>query len=117
MGKSLRVDHCENYKPPKDNEKMDDETRLLHTEGCAPKPQLNADQIKREEIKTEVVDGIRLPPRLPIACPKVEIDKLKKVTSSMHSPNCLIGDFLCKYIMRVFRFFFCRKRRKKNTKK
>lgn len=80
MGKSLRVDHCENYKPPKDNEKMDEETRLLHTEGCAPKPQLSAEQIKQENLKQEMMDDVRLPPRLPIALPKTEpIEKVKKV--------------------------------------
>lgn len=79
LGKSLRVDHCEDYKPPKDHDKFDEETRQLHAEGCAPKPQYSADQIKREPIKGEIVDGIRLPPRLPIADTKTEDVHPKKV--------------------------------------
>lgn len=67
MGKSLRVDHVNDYKPPKHNEKLDSETRLLHEEGCAPKPQLQSNQIKKED---EIVGGIRIPMRLPIG--KVE---------------------------------------------
>lgn len=59
------------YKPPKDSDKLDDETRTLHTEGCAPKLQLPTSQIKREEPKreepeSEIVGGVRLPMRLPI---------------------------------------------------
>jgi len=36
LNRTIRVDHCENYKPPKDSEKIDDETRKLYQEGCAP---------------------------------------------------------------------------------
>ncbi|XP_058059941.1 RNA-binding motif protein, X-linked 2 [Anopheles bellator] len=38
-GKTLRVDHVQDYKPPKENEKTDAETRQLYMEGCAPKVQ------------------------------------------------------------------------------
>lgn len=62
----MRVDHVTDYKPPKDNEKMDDETRQLQMEGCAPQMQLQPSQIKREEAKEDIVGGIRLPARLPI---------------------------------------------------
>lgn len=66
------------YKPPKDNDKYDDETRLLHSEGCAPKEQLPLSQIKREPPKEEITGGVRLPMRLPID--DVKRDKeLKKV--------------------------------------
>ncbi|KAL7017125.1 hypothetical protein ACKWTF_010261 [Chironomus riparius] len=37
LGKSIRVDHVQDYKPPKDDDRYDDLTRKLHTEGCAPK--------------------------------------------------------------------------------
>lgn len=65
MGKSLRVDHVNNYKPPKENDKLDEETKLLHREGCAPKIQIPVEQIKRE-VEEEIVGGVRLPQRLPI---------------------------------------------------
>lgn len=31
------MDHVLNYRPPKDNEDMDDITKRLREEGCAPK--------------------------------------------------------------------------------
>ena len=37
LGKSIRVDHVQDYKPPKDDDRYDDLTRKLHSEGCAPK--------------------------------------------------------------------------------
>lgn len=67
------------YKPPKDNDKYDDETRLLHSEGCAPKEQLPSSQIKHELPKNEESsDGVQLPMRLPIDDVKRDKD-LKKV--------------------------------------
>lgn len=48
---------------------MDDETRQLQTEGCAPKLQLPPDQIKREDSRVEIVGDI-----------KREKDTPKKVT-------------------------------------
>lgn len=82
LGKALRVDHVSDYKPPKDSDKLDDETRQLHTEGCAPKLQLPSTQIKREERlidEGEIVGGVRLPMRLPNRDIKRERDALKKV--------------------------------------
>lgn len=35
LNRTIRVDHCEGYKAPKDD-KMDEDTRALHAEGCAP---------------------------------------------------------------------------------
>lgn len=37
LGKSIRVDHVQDYKAPKDDDRYDDITRRLHQEGCAPK--------------------------------------------------------------------------------
>ncbi|XP_013786903.1 RNA-binding motif protein, X-linked 2-like isoform X2 [Limulus polyphemus] len=37
-GKTVRVDHVENYKIPKEYDDDDDLTKTLHLEGCAPKP-------------------------------------------------------------------------------
>ncbi|KFM80685.1 RNA-binding motif protein, X-linked 2, partial [Stegodyphus mimosarum] len=36
-GRTIRVDHVANYKPPKENEQDDELTKLLKSEGCAPK--------------------------------------------------------------------------------
>lgn len=66
---------------------MDEETRQLHSEGCAPKVQLPPERIKREETKSssgnggggDIVGGIRLPPRLPIDNIKQEKNIPKKV--------------------------------------
>jgi len=49
MDRTLRVDHVLDYKPPKENEKMDEETLRLYMEGCAPKPQIQ--HIKTEKSK------------------------------------------------------------------
>lgn len=35
-GRTIRVDHVSNYKPPKENEKDDEITKLLKSEGCGP---------------------------------------------------------------------------------
>ncbi|XP_026468227.1 RNA-binding motif protein, X-linked 2 [Ctenocephalides felis] len=37
LGRTIRVDHVSDYKPPKDSNKLEPETKLLYTEGCAPK--------------------------------------------------------------------------------
>lgn len=49
LGKSIRVDHVQDYKPPKDDDRYDDITRKLHEEGCAPKEQIPERYIKRED--------------------------------------------------------------------
>ncbi|XP_018906091.1 RNA-binding motif protein, X-linked 2 [Bemisia tabaci] len=36
LGRTIRVDHCQDYKPPKDSEKLDPEVRRMRQEGCAP---------------------------------------------------------------------------------
>ncbi|XP_014212434.1 RNA-binding motif protein, X-linked 2 [Copidosoma floridanum] len=36
LGRTIRVDHVKDYKPPKDSKKIDDDTRKLRMEGCAP---------------------------------------------------------------------------------
>lgn len=71
------MDHVNNYKPPKENDKLDEETKLLHREGCAPRIQIPVEHIKREEVP-EIVGGVRLPQRLPIKVLKTETDAEKK---------------------------------------
>lgn len=83
LGRALRVDHVSDYKPPKDDDRYDDETKRLHEEGCAPQLQLPIEQIKTErrdnDVKAGGGDGIRLPQRLPIDIKsEKEIKKEKK---------------------------------------
>lgn len=35
-GRTIRVDHVANYRPPKDTDDIDDVTKRLREEGCAP---------------------------------------------------------------------------------
>ena len=37
LKRTIRVDHVKDYKPPKDNEDLDEITRRLHEEGVAPR--------------------------------------------------------------------------------
>ncbi|XP_076303423.1 RNA-binding motif protein, X-linked 2 [Lasioglossum baleicum] len=37
LGRTIRVDHVANYKAPKDSKNIDEETKQLRKEGCAPK--------------------------------------------------------------------------------
>lgn len=44
------MDHVANYRPPKDNEDIDDVTKHLREEGCAPKvPQPSSSESESEE--------------------------------------------------------------------
>ncbi|XP_054711358.1 RNA-binding motif protein, X-linked 2-like [Uloborus diversus] len=51
-GRTIRVDHVANYKPPKEDERDDELTRTLKAEGCAPKP-----------IKTELAESVVKKPK------------------------------------------------------
>lgn len=86
LGKALRVDHVNNYKPPKDDDKIDEETKRLRMEGCAPKLQLPPEEIKKEPMDSDVVGGVRLPQRLPIGRIKqeqeIKMEKSHKVRTS-----------------------------------
>ncbi|GAB0096733.1 RNA-binding motif protein, X-linked 2 [Sergentomyia squamirostris] len=73
LGKTLRVDHVNNYKAPKENDKMDEETKRLQLEGCAPKPQIPVERLKREPpASSSSSSGLQLPERLPIRDTKVK---------------------------------------------
>ncbi|KOC66713.1 RNA-binding motif protein, X-linked 2 [Habropoda laboriosa] len=37
LGRTIRVDHVANYKAPKDSKNIDEETKRVRREGCAPK--------------------------------------------------------------------------------
>lgn len=98
VGRSIRVDHVQEYKVPKEHEKQDEETKRLQDEGCAPKPQIPVEHIKREVREGTAFDGtfddgFRLPPRLPIGNVKKEekvddeeiVKKVKKVKKEKKS--------------------------------
>lgn len=84
LNRTIRVDHVSDYKVPKEGKKTDAETKKLYQEGCAPK----AASVPPEPVKPEIppppaedlrytladqiVDGVRLPPRLPIDIVKIE---------------------------------------------
>lgn len=90
LGKSLRVDHVSDYKPPKDDDRLDEETKRLQAEGCAPKLQIPADHIKKEQSDRAVDSGDRLPQRLPIE--KIEIKNEGKVCNiSIVGCLCLLS--------------------------
>lgn len=80
LGRFVRVDHVAEYKVPKDHEKLDDDTRKMYFEGCAPVAQLSPDKIKKEE-KDDLSDG--LPKRLLLG--KVKKEKKVKVKKEKKS--------------------------------
>lgn len=53
-GRTIRVDHVANYRPPKDNEDIDDITKHLREEGCAPKVPLPSSSESEEEYAVPV---------------------------------------------------------------
>ncbi|XP_051878309.1 RNA-binding motif protein, X-linked 2 [Pristis pectinata] len=55
-GRTIRVDHVANYRPPKDGDDIDDVTRTLREEGCGPKAPLpaSASSESSDEIASEV---------------------------------------------------------------
>uniref|UniRef100_T1GGZ9 RRM domain-containing protein n=1 Tax=Megaselia scalaris TaxID=36166 RepID=T1GGZ9_MEGSC len=48
LGRFIRVDHVSEYKVPKDHEKLDDETRKIYFEGCAPVAQLSPEKSRKK---------------------------------------------------------------------
>lgn len=67
LGRTIRVDHVQDYKAPKDSKKnpVDEDTAKIREEGCAPVPiSKQTPDMKQEE--GIVVGGVKLPPRLPI---------------------------------------------------
>jgi hypothetical protein len=56
LGRTIRVDHVADYKPPKDSDKLDEETRKLHVEGCAPSQStLSVKQEEGERVKVNIL--------------------------------------------------------------
>lgn len=48
-GRTLRVDHVKDYRPPKDSEDIDDVTKILREEGCAPSVPVSSSSSEDEE--------------------------------------------------------------------
>ncbi|KAG8224419.1 hypothetical protein J437_LFUL001369 [Ladona fulva] len=60
LGRTIRVDHVNDYKPPKESKKIDDVTKLLYETGCAPGAKVlsvnsnassQAEEASKDEIK------------------------------------------------------------------
>ncbi|XP_029434670.1 RNA-binding motif protein, X-linked 2 [Rhinatrema bivittatum] len=53
-GRTIRVDHVANYRPPKDSEDIDDITRSLHERGCGVKspPPSSSESSDEEKLET-----------------------------------------------------------------
>lgn len=52
LGRTIRVDHVSDYKPPKESGKLDDTTRKLISEGCASTPATTVvEQMKEQPVK------------------------------------------------------------------
>jgi len=72
LNRTIRVDHVQDYKVPKDRKQTDEETKKLYAEGCAPKPTPNIPKIEtpkqdlRETLADQIDGDIKLPARLPI---------------------------------------------------
>lgn len=48
-GRTLRVDHVKDYRPPKDSEDIDDVTKMLREEGCAPSAPASSSSEEEED--------------------------------------------------------------------
>ncbi|NWI89487.1 RBMX2 protein, partial [Pitta sordida] len=50
-GRTIRVDHVANYRPPKESEDWDEVTRALHNKGCGVKtpPHTSSDSLSEDE--------------------------------------------------------------------
>lgn len=106
------MDHVSDYKPPKDDDRFDDETKQLHAEGCAPKPQLPPEQIKKERtVDGEVVGGVRLPARLPITKVELKREKEIKKNKKSHKEKKVKKEKKCKKSKKEKK---CKKKKSKN---
>ncbi|XP_028943173.1 RNA-binding motif protein, X-linked 2, partial [Antrostomus carolinensis] len=50
-GRTIRVDHVANYRPPKDSDDIDDVTKALHAKGCGVKtpPHTSSDSLSEDD--------------------------------------------------------------------
>ncbi|XP_022072573.2 RNA-binding motif protein, X-linked 2 [Acanthochromis polyacanthus] len=49
-GRTIRVDHVKDYRPPKDSEDIDDVTKRLREDGCAPKVPQSSSSSEEDEL-------------------------------------------------------------------
>lgn len=89
MNRTLRVDHVQNYKAPKESKKnpIDDETKLLREEGCAPLSTIAQSSTSNKlptHVKETTSNNVKFPPRLdiePIKSEKTDINIVKNKKS------------------------------------
>ena len=55
LGRTLKVDHVANYKPPKEDKDLDDITKAVRERGCAPK--VSSDDELEEMLPIKVKKG------------------------------------------------------------
>lgn len=104
LNRTIRVDHVSEYKVPKEGKKTDEETKKLYQEGCAPKaaplipvdvkPVLPIPEDLRYTLADQIVDGVRLPPRLPI-----DIVKKEKIEGEAEDEQ--VNYYTCKHLKLV----------------
>ncbi|POI29235.1 hypothetical protein CIB84_007016 [Bambusicola thoracicus] len=58
-GRTIRVDHVANYRPPKDSDDLDDVTKALHAKGCGVKtpPQTSSDSSEDDDTPVQKQKG------------------------------------------------------------
>ncbi|KAG5284388.1 hypothetical protein AALO_G00026140 [Alosa alosa] len=49
-GRTIRVDHVANYRPPKDSDDIDDVTKTLRDQGCAPKLSSSSSESEEDDL-------------------------------------------------------------------
>ncbi|XP_062036330.1 RNA-binding motif protein, X-linked 2-like [Lepus europaeus] len=63
-GRTIRVDHVSNYRPPRDSEEVDDVTRALWEKGCGPQvPSASSSGGSRHEVQPKLEEGKGEDPR------------------------------------------------------
>lgn len=59
LGRTLRVDHCENYRRPKETGEEDDLTQQLRAVGCAPKTPSASEEDEEEDLQIVPVKKLK----------------------------------------------------------
>lgn len=85
-GRTIRVDHVANYRPPKDDDDIDSVTKTLRWEGCAPKAPLSASASSEssDEITAEVPTKKRKKEKKKKKKKEKKEKKIKEEQSSKH---------------------------------
>lgn len=103
------MDHVKDYRPPKDAEDIDDITKLLREEGCAPKVPVSPASSEEEEVYAVPVKKAK---KGQVITGKLKYVKQSKIHVYM---VCLIkGNALLSYLQ-IYHYFFQRTKLKEET--